>query len=82
MILPEAKGALEIAILVRLMSNLHDAAALIDQYAQTVASGAKLDATQDAYDRMDALLQKAMAPYVSPAEYDEKQALVAQEMSR
>lgn len=39
---------------------ISDAASLIEQYAATVASGAKLEGVQEAYDRMDAVLAKVL----------------------
>jgi hypothetical protein len=59
MILPELKGALEVAVLVRCMSNITDAAALIEQYGQTVASGAHLDRTIADFDaKLDRVRQE------------------------
>jgi len=52
MILPELKGAKEVAVLVKCMPNLDDCAELIEQFARTAAAGARLDATIEAYDRI------------------------------
>jgi len=60
MILPELSGAKEIAVLVKCMPNIEDCAALIEQYAQTVASGAKLDASQAMYDGIMARIGEQM----------------------
>lgn len=61
MILPEIKGAEEVAILVKCMPNISDCAALIEQYARTVASGAVLDASQAAYEQVLNRLSQEMA---------------------
>lgn len=53
--------AIEIAVLVKGMSNITEAARLIDQYAATVAAGAKLEGVQQVYDRIDDLLPKVSA---------------------
>lgn len=45
--------AIEIAVLVKGMKNIPEAAKLIDQYAQSVASAAKLEEAQHIYDRLD-----------------------------
>lgn len=50
--------AIEIAVLVKGMKNITEAAKLIDQYAAAVAAGAKLEGVQEAYDRMDAVMAK------------------------
>ena len=39
---------------------INEAAELIEQFAATVASGAKLEGVQEAYDRMDAVLAKVL----------------------
>jgi hypothetical protein len=49
-VLPEIKGAHEVAVLVKCLPNIADGAALIEQYASLVAAGAKIDAAQDMYD--------------------------------
>ena len=61
MMLPETKGALEIAIIVRNLSDIRIAADIIEQYARTVASGARLDAAQEAYDRILGQISKEIA---------------------
>lgn len=58
-------GAMTVAILVKGLPNVTDAASLIEQYAQTVASEARLQATIDTSDRImgviDALNGKVSA---------------------
>ena len=48
--------AVEIAALVKQLPNITDAANLIEQYAQTVAAGARLEGIEQAYARVDAML--------------------------
>jgi hypothetical protein len=50
-IIPVAR-ALEVAVLVKGLKDIRDAAALIEQYAQTVAAEASLQATITAGDRI------------------------------
>jgi hypothetical protein len=52
-------NAREIAITVRNLKNIDVAAALIEQYANTVAAGAKLEGVEQAYARMDSAFDKA-----------------------
>ena len=61
MILPELAGAKEVAVLVKCMPNLEQAAELIEQYARTVAAGARLDATIEAYDRIQEQIATEMS---------------------
>lgn len=49
--------ALDIALLCRCIVNIQDAADLIEQYAQTIASQARLDATIATSDRVCAVLE-------------------------
>lgn len=49
---PPIAGALEVAILVKGLTSYTDAAALIEQYAQTVAAEARLQAVIDTGDRI------------------------------
>lgn len=49
--------ALDIALLCRCIVNIQDAADLIEQYAQTVAAQARLDATIATSDRVCAVLE-------------------------
>jgi hypothetical protein len=58
---PKMTTAMEVAVLVKCLPNIKDAADLIDQYARTVASGAVVDATAEAYDRVFASLNKPLA---------------------
>jgi hypothetical protein len=53
---PVMPAALEIAVLVKGISNYTDAAKLIEQYAQTVASEARLEAVAETSDRIMALI--------------------------
>lgn len=48
--------ALDIALLCRCLDNIQDAADLIEQYAQMVAAGARLDETLEAANRMNIAL--------------------------
>lgn len=52
--------ALEIAVLVQSI-DLSKAADLIEQYAQTVAAGARLDGVQRAYDRINVALESPLS---------------------
>lgn len=49
---PPIAGALEVAILVKGLSNVTVAAGLIEQYAQTVAAEARLQAVIDTGERI------------------------------
>lgn len=49
-------NAVEIAVLVKGMSNILDAAKLIDSYAACVAAGARLEGAELVYERLDAVL--------------------------
>lgn len=53
-------NAIEIAVLVKGMKNITEAACLIDQYASAVAAGARLEGVQQAYDRMNAVFDGAI----------------------
>lgn len=53
--------ALDIALLCRCLVDIQDAAALIEQYAQTVAADARLDATIKTSDRVLAVLEASNA---------------------
>lgn len=55
---PPITGALEVAILAKAVP-LETAAALIEQYALTMAAGARLEGVSQAYDRVDAALREA-----------------------
>lgn len=55
---PSLINAVEIAVLVKGMKNLTEAAALIDQYASTVAAGARLEGVEEAYSRMNAVFDR------------------------
>ena len=57
---PKMTTALEVAVLVKCLPNLQDAADLIEQYGRTVASGAVVDACAEAYDRVFASLHKPL----------------------
>lgn len=59
---PAITNALEIAILVKNLKNIDAAAALIDQYAATVAAGARLEGVEQAFARMDAAFVRAVTP--------------------
>jgi hypothetical protein len=48
---PVVPGAMEIALLVKGLANVNDGARLVEQYAQTVAAEARLDATAKTIDR-------------------------------
>jgi hypothetical protein len=52
-------NAIEIAVLVKGMKSITEAAKLIDQYAATVASEAKVDAVSQTYDLIDGVLARA-----------------------
>lgn len=52
-------NAVEIAVLVKGMKSITDAAELIDQYAATVAAGARLEGVEQAYARMNAVFDGA-----------------------
>lgn len=54
-------AAIDIALLCRCMDNIQDAASLIEQYAQTVAAEARLDATIRTSDRVLAVLEGSHA---------------------
>lgn len=56
---PPIATALEIAVLVKGTRDIREAAKLVEQYANTVASGAALDATNEAYARIDKVLTGA-----------------------
>jgi len=49
---PKLTTALEVAVLVKCLPSIQDAADLIEQYARTVASGAVVDAVGECYDRV------------------------------
>lgn len=51
--------AIEVAMLVRGLTNVTDAADLIEQYAKTVAAGARLEGVSQAYSRVDKVLTEA-----------------------
>ena len=51
--------ALEIAVLVKGMADVRACAGLIEQYAQTVASAARLEGATDAYNHIDKVLTEA-----------------------
>lgn len=55
-----ATTALEIAVLAQAI-ELHKAADLIEQYAQTVAAGARLDGVQQAYNRINTALESPLS---------------------
>jgi len=55
--------ALEIAVLVRGVKDPREGAALVERYAQTVAAGARLDATNETAERILATIE---APLVRP----------------
>lgn len=57
---PKMTTALEVAVLVKCLPNLEDAADLIEQYGRTVASAAVVDACAEAYDRVLASLNKPL----------------------
>lgn len=50
--------ALEIALLVKALPRITDAAALIEQYGDTRASEGRLDGATDAYARIDKVLSE------------------------
>lgn len=58
---PPIAGALEVAILVKGIASYTDAAALIEQYAQTVAAEARLQAVVDTADRVFATIEASNA---------------------
>ncbi len=78
---PKMTTALEIAVLARIIP-IEQAADLIEQYANTVAAGAKCDATETAYQRMDALMRDFHRPRPTAAEFAEQVDRVSEEMSR
>lgn len=49
---PNMTTALEVAVIVKCLPDIKQAADLIEQYAKTVASQARVDATIEAHDRM------------------------------
>jgi hypothetical protein len=51
---------LAIAVLVKNLRNIEDAARLIEQYGRTVAAAAVVDATAEAYDKVLARIGGAM----------------------
>lgn len=53
--------ALDIALICRCLVDIQDAANLIEQYAQTVAADARLDATIKTSDRVLAVLEGSNA---------------------
>ena len=55
---PPTADSIEIAILVRAVKSPFDGAKLIEQYAQTVAAGARLEGVEQAYGRMTAILDR------------------------
>lgn len=58
-------GALEVALLVKGLKNIDDAGKLIEQYAQTVASEARLQAVTETSERILAqIAQFGSAPHV------------------
>lgn len=57
---PKMTTALEVAVLVKCLPDIRQAADLIEQYAQTVASGARVEATIEAYERIDLRLKQAV----------------------
>jgi hypothetical protein len=58
---PEIKGALEVAIIVRNLSDIRVAVDIIEQYARLVASGARLDATMEEFNRIQDRVAGEMA---------------------
>lgn len=57
---PRVINALEIALAIKGLKNINQAAALIQQYADCAAAGAKLDGVSEAYDRMNAVFDEAI----------------------
>lgn len=57
---PRVINALEIALAIKGLKNIHQAAALIQQYANTVAAGAKLEGVNAAYDRMNTMFDEVI----------------------
>lgn len=53
--------ALDIALLCRCLNDIQDAADLIEQYAQMVAAGARLEETLEAANRMNVALEAPLA---------------------
>lgn len=53
---PPIAGAMEVALIVKGLPNISDAASLIEQYAQTVAAEARLQAVADTGERILAQL--------------------------
>jgi len=58
--------AIEIAALVRSDISITQAADLIQQYADTVASAAKIDATTECYERIEARLRLSLESPLAP----------------
>lgn len=75
--IPKITTAMEVAILVRVLPDIEDCERLIREYGQMVAAGAKLDATLEANERMDALMRSSMGRIETPAEYSETMERVA-----
>jgi hypothetical protein len=75
--------AIEIAALVPLLP-IQTAADLIQQYADTVAAGARIDATQEAYERMERRMRLAIETPLAaePTEYEATLKNVAEEMAK
>lgn len=57
---PKMTTAMEVAVIVKCLPDLRQAAELIEQYGRTVASAAVVDATAEAYDRVFASLNKPL----------------------
>ena len=74
--------AVEIASLCQLLP-IQTAADLIQQYADAVAAGARIDATQEAYEKMDRRMRQAIeTPLAStPVQYESDLQKVAEEMA-
>lgn len=79
--IPKITTAMEVVILIKMLPDHEDGARLVEEYAQMVAAGAKLDATLEADARMDALIRNSMARIQTPAEYSETLEQVQKEMS-
>lgn len=71
---PPPINAIEIALLVKGLKDITEAAKLIDDYAATVAAGAKLEGVQQAYDRMNAVFDNSpmlkRGAELLPAQFD------------
>lgn len=78
---PKIPTAMEIAVLVKTV-DLQDGAMLIQQYADTAAAGARIDASQDAYERFDNLMRDFMARRPTADEYAETMDRVQEEMAQ